>query len=156
MKNGSKLDCWARRWPRWPSFGPFRPPCGPRWIKMGAKWSIQLFILVLFYEKMALNSTPGPEDGPDGQVLAISGPHVVRDGWKWVQNDPWKFLLYHCVLKKCSKVHPWGSPWPCSSPWCSSEGHKSPDKIFGFSGLVYLPEHAESGHGHVRILVKPT
>ena len=104
---------------------------------------------------MALNSTPGPEDGPDGQVLAISGPHVVRDGWKWVQNDPWKFLLYHCVLKKCSKVHPWGSPWPCSSPWCSSEGHKSPDKIFGFSGLVYLPEHAESGHGHVSILVKP-
>ena len=43
---------------------------------MGAKLSMHLFILALFYEKMALNSTPGPEEGPDGQVLAISGPHV--------------------------------------------------------------------------------
>ena len=33
---------------------------------------------------MALESTPGPEGGPDGQVLAVSGPHVVLGGHGWV------------------------------------------------------------------------
>ena len=141
IKDGSKLDSWARRWPRWQSFGHFRPPYGTRWIKMGARWSMPLFILGLFYEKwlqtrllgqkmaqmvkfwpfpppmwyqldqngckmihvtvylmvvlwkMAVNLTPGPEDGPDGQVLAISGPHVVLGGSKWMQNDPCNCLF---------------------------------------------------------------
>ena len=40
---------------------------------------------------LALESTPGPEGGPDGQVLAISGPHVVLGGHGWVSIV--RFLL---------------------------------------------------------------
>ena len=42
---------------------------------------------------MALESTQGPEGGPDGQVLAVSGPHGVLGGRKVVQNDTYNFLL---------------------------------------------------------------
>ena len=41
-------------------------------------------------------------------LLAVAGPHGVRGGREWVQNDPDNFLLYPCVMKKCSKVHPLG------------------------------------------------
>ena len=38
---------------------------------------------------LALQSTQGPEGGPDGQVLAVSGTHDVLGGRKVVQNDPY-------------------------------------------------------------------
>ena len=105
---------------------------------------------------LAQKSFPEPGDDPDGQVWAISGPHGVRGGRKWVQNDPDNFLLYPCVMKKCSKVHPLGWGWPCSSPGCISGGHNRPDKFFSFSTPVNLPEHEESGQGHVSVLVNLT
>ena len=85
-----------------------------------------------------------------------TGPHGVRGGRKWVQNDPDNFLLYPCVMKKCSKVHPLGWGWPYSSPGCISGGHHRPDNFFSFSTPVNLPEHEESGQGHVSVLVNLT
>ena len=41
--------------------------------------------------KFALKSMSGAGEGPDGQVWAIYGPHVVRDGPDWTQNI--RFLL---------------------------------------------------------------
>ena len=52
---------------------------------------------------LALQSTQVPEDGPDGQVLAVSGPHDVLGGRKMVQNDPYNFLLPPDFIKLCSK-----------------------------------------------------
>ena len=34
---------------------------------------------------MALKSTQVPEGALDGQVWAVSGPHVVKGGWDWTQ-----------------------------------------------------------------------
>ena len=59
-------------------------------------------------------------------------------------------------MKKCSKVHPLGWGWPCSSPGCISGGQHRPDKFFSFSTPVNLPEHEESGQGHVSVLVNLT
>ena len=55
---------------------------------------------------MALNSTPGPEGGPDGQVLTVSGPHDVLGDRKGVQNDPYNFLLPPTFMELCSKWPP--------------------------------------------------
>ena len=55
---------------------------------------------------LALQSTQVPEDGPDGQVLAVSGPHDVLGGRKVVQNDPYNFLLPPDFIKICSKWLP--------------------------------------------------
>ena len=43
-----------------------------------------LFGINSYLTLFALESTPGPEGGPDGQVLAVSGPHVVLGGHGWV------------------------------------------------------------------------
>ena len=94
---------------------------------------------------MALKSTPGPEGGPDGQVLAISGSHVVLGGRKGVQNDPYNFLLPPDFIKICSKWLPWGCRWPLPSPCCSSGGHRWNPEFLGLSEPVDLPEHGESG-----------
>ena len=57
---------------------------------------------------LALELTQGTEGAPDGKVWAVSGPQEVRGGPNWMQNDCYNFLLYPCVMKLCSKMHPWG------------------------------------------------
>ena len=114
---GSKIIYWARGCSRWPSFG--LSGTGVVW----GCWDWHQIICFLlginsFFRILAQKSFPGPGDAPDGQMLAISGPHGVRGGRKWVQNDPDNFLLYPCVMKKFSKVNPLGWGWPCSSPGC--------------------------------------
>ena len=37
-----------------------------------------------YLQLLALESTPGPEDAQDGQVLAITGPDVVLGGLGWL------------------------------------------------------------------------
>ena len=54
----------------------------------------------------ALQSTQGPEGGPDGQVLAASSAHDVLGGRKVVQNDPDNFLLPPDFMKLYSKWLP--------------------------------------------------
>ena len=156
MNFGSKIVSWARGCSRWPSFGHFQHRFGPRWLGLSSNPLFFLPGINSFLWILAQKSFPGPGDDPDGQVWAISGPHGVRGGRKWVQNDPDNFLLYPCVMKKCSKVHPLGWGWPCSSPGCISGGHNRPDKFFSFSTPVNLPEHEESGQGHVSVLVNLT
>ena len=63
-------------------------------------------VIDCLYTLLALESTQGPKDGPDGQVLAVSGSHVVLGGRKGVQNDPYNFLLPPDFIKICSKWLP--------------------------------------------------
>ena len=121
----------------------------------GCKMILTTFYYTLVLWKNAPKCIPWAGDDPV-LLLAVAGPHGVRGGRKWVQNDPDDFLLYPCVMKKCSKVHPLGWGWPCSSPGCISGGHHRPDKFFSFSTPVNLPEHEESGQGHVSVLVNLT
>ena len=102
-------------------------------------------VIDCLYTLLALESTQGPKDGPDGQVLAVSGSHVVLGGRKGVQNDPYNFLLPPDFIKICSKWLPWGCRWPLPSPCCSSGGHRWNPEFLGLSEPVDLPEHGESG-----------
>ena len=86
----------------------FRVPVWSEVVETGIKSFVFLLGINSFFRILAQKSFPGPGDAPDGQMLAISGPHGVRGGRKWVQNDPDNFLLYPCVMKKFSKVHPLG------------------------------------------------
>ena len=78
-------------------------------VQGGQGWAqIILFSSVFnsYLTLLALQLTQVPEDGPDGQVLAISGSHVVLGGRKGVQNDPYNFLLPPDFIKICSKWLP--------------------------------------------------
>ena len=141
---GSRIDPRARRWPSWPSFGRFRPSCGPRWSWTGLNYPFFIGNQLIFLT-FCSRIDPRPKDGPDGQVLAVSGSHVVLGGRKGVQNDPYNFLLPPDFIKICSKWLPWGCRWPLPSPCCSSGGHSWNPEFLGFSIPVDLPEHKESG-----------
>ena len=108
-------------------------------------------VIHCLYTLLALESTQGPKDGPDGQVLAVSGSHDVLGGRKVVQNDPYNFLLPPDFMKLFSKWLPWGCRQPLPSPCCSSGGHHWNPEFLGFSKPVDFPEHEESGLVSVRI-----
>ena len=99
---------------------------------------------------MALNSTPRPEDDPDGQVLTISSPHVVRGDSKWVQNDPCKSYCTIVFWKNARKCIPGEVLDPLLHLGVALKATIFLTKFFGFSWLVYLLEHEESGQGHSR------
>ena len=84
---------------------------GPHVVRGGWDWT-QIIGYSLginsYLTLFAIESTQGPEGAPDGKVWAVSGPQEVRGGPNWMQNDCYNFLLYPCVMKLCSKMHPWG------------------------------------------------
>ena len=131
-------------------FGPFPAPMVSEVVGNGCKMILTTFYYTLVLWKNSLKCIPWAGDDPV-LLLAVAGPHGVRGGREWVQNDPYNFLLYPYFIKKCSKLHTLGWGWPCSSPGCSSEGQWWPTKFFAFFTLVNLPDHGESGPVHGQI-----
>ena len=89
-------------------FGPFPAPLVVRggwdWSQIiGYSLRINSYLTIL-----ALESTQGTGGAPDGKVWVVSDPQEVRGGPNWMQNDRHNFLLYPCVMKLCSNMHPWG------------------------------------------------
>ena len=77
----------------------------PMWSKV-VRNRCKIILITFCYHsillKVSLKCTPGDKDGPDGQVMAGPGPHMVQGGLKDIQNDPYIFLLPPYLMKICS------------------------------------------------------
>ena len=82
-------------------FWPYLAPVWSEVVETGIKSFVFYWELIPYYEFWLKNRFLGL-----GMIQMAK--YGVRGGRKWVQNDPDNFLLYPCVMKKCSKVHPLG------------------------------------------------
>ena len=95
-----KIDIWGWSWSRWPILGHFLPFLATYMVWDGPGWASSIYFLVGINVALticALKSISEAADAPDGQVLAVPGPHGVRDGRH--QNKKWSEFHFAATSK---------------------------------------------------------